>query len=66
MAFTIALENQRDMVPAVVFQTFFRNILAVKQDATLCRHIQPAQQGQQRGLARPGRAEDGVHFPCFQ
>ena len=41
----IALENQRDMVPAVVFQTFFRNILAVKQDATLCRHIQPAQQG---------------------
>ncbi len=39
----------------------FCNIFALVQNLAAAGAVQTARQGQQRGLAAPGGAEDGVH-----
>ena len=71
---TKGLEHHRRNHISLIFQSYnlidymtpVENVrLTAKLDAALCWYIQPAQQGQQRSLARPGRAEDGIHLPGF-
>ena len=56
------MPNQRNMVSAVIFQSFCRNVLAVKQHLAFGWCIKSPQQGQQRCLARSGRTKNGVQF----
>ena len=50
------------MAAPVIGKAGFGNVLALIQNLAAAWAVQTAQQGQKRGLATPGGAEDGVHL----